>query len=43
MRLATILLALVLASCTGTRPPVEIEAKGGNRSGIDQWRIGLPF
>ncbi|WP_207480601.1 hypothetical protein [Arenibaculum pallidiluteum] len=31
----------VLPGCAG-RPPVEVEARGGNRSGID-WRLGIPF
>jgi hypothetical protein len=32
-----------LAACTSTRPPVEIEASGGSQSGINKWRIGVPF
>lgn len=40
---ALLLLAGAMASCTHARPPVEIEASGGDRSGIDRWRIGIPF
>jgi hypothetical protein len=40
---ALLLLAGAMAACAQDRPPVEIEASGGDRSGIDRWRIGIPF